>query len=38
MSYTCDADEDFIKVGTAAELVQTMHHYDLDSVLPLFWN
>ena len=22
-----DADEDFIKVGTAADLIQTMHHY-----------
>lgn len=31
------ADEDFIKVGTAADLVQTMRRYDLDSVLPLFW-
>ena len=36
-SVMSDADEDFIKVGTAADLVQTMHHYDLDSVLPLFW-
>ena len=36
-SVISDADEDFIEVGTAADLVQTMLHYDLDSVLPLFW-
>ena len=36
-SVMSDADEDFIKDRTAADLVQTMHHYDLDGVLPLFW-
>ena len=30
-------ERDSIKVETAADLVQTMRLYDLDSVLPVFW-